>query len=163
MWFSFCHKSLEDMCTSNSRQWWSTIKRLLFLGSNDCALLNLANTECEGELSQLAEIVNTNFAKVSQDLDPFLQKDQTMSHFHQSLRGHHNRGGCVERSRQHQSSKGYRTRPDPQLGFERYGFLPERTNLCYPQNRQFPIWGSQRWFQNSCPIEYSATNLQSCG
>lgn len=67
----FCQKRIEGLRRCNSSNWWRETKRLT--GQADKSdLTGLANSECEGDMQLLADVVNGSLQEVSADLQPLM-------------------------------------------------------------------------------------------
>ena len=65
----FCLKRIQNLRRCNANNWWRETKRLTGQ-SNKSDLAGLAASQCDGDLQQLSEIINSSLRQVSADLRP---------------------------------------------------------------------------------------------
>ena len=67
----FYGRKLQDLHSTDCRRWWKNIKELTGQSSNKCCqLASLANQLTKGDITELAENINSFFHSVSADLQP---------------------------------------------------------------------------------------------
>ncbi len=72
----FYKSKVQQLLTSDSRQWWNSVKDIIGAAKSDPVdiFAGMANDHTEGDLAKLANLMNTFFQSVSADLPP-LQVD----------------------------------------------------------------------------------------
>jgi len=71
----FYQQAMASLKNSDNRKWWQITKKLTGKGNKcDGALISLAKADCDGDLSKLADDINSFFVSVSADL-PVLTDD----------------------------------------------------------------------------------------
>ena len=67
---NFYKSTIHEYIDEKPRQWWKGIKKILGDRKSDSTMITLASGLCDGDMSKLANIINTAFKHVSDDIVP---------------------------------------------------------------------------------------------
>ncbi len=71
-------KKMSDL-KSSSKSWWSDVKEITGQNSTSQPLLNMANTQCDGDMNSLAEKINSAFSDVALHMVPLTPTNDEQS------------------------------------------------------------------------------------